>query len=331
MPLQNKRRIRAASFSIGLSFVVLALKSWAYFVSGSEAIRSDAVETIVNVVASSFALFALFYAARPADKNHPYGHGKMEFFSAIFESVLITFAAGFIVVESVLAFIQGVELRDLGKGLWIVAGAGLINGLLGWYLLRESRYTRSMALEADAKHLLSDFVTTIGIIIGLLLVQMTGWIWLDPAMALLVGLFLGRTGFKMLKKSSGALMDEEDRELLDKLLVQINLWPIKEIISLHRLRAMRAGAFAHVDVHLLVPEFMDVREAHMHVHRFSEKLSEMSDMHGEWHTHFEPCRKRYCSVCPVDNCPIRLRPFVARKTLSLEEAISPYETIVDPE
>jgi cation diffusion facilitator family transporter len=329
MPIQEKRRYKAASLSIGLSLLVLGLKTWAFVLTGSTAIKSDAIESIVNVMASLIALAALWYAARPADDNHPYGHGKIEFFSAVIEGVLVTLAAGFILFESSLALIQGTELRNLGKGLWITVSAGSLNGLLGWYLIRAGRETRSMALEADGKHLVGDFLTTVGILMGLLLVQITGWSLLDPLMGVFVGLLLGRMGFVMLKSSSGALLDEEDRELLETLLQKINEWPVEEIISLHRLRAMRAGSFAHVDVHLIVPEYMDVREAHAHVHRFSERLSEMSGMHGEWHTHFEPCRKRYCSVCPIQSCPIRQRSFVARKSLSLEEAISTTETIPD--
>jgi len=331
MPLQKKRRIRAAGLSIALSLCVLALKTWAFVLTGSTAIKSDAIETIVNVVAASFALFALLYAARPADKNHPYGHGKIEFFSAILEGTLISIAAGFIVFESIMALFAGNTLHDLGRGLWIVGIAGVLNGVFGYFLLRTAKQTQSMALEADGKHLVGDFVTTVGVVLGLLLVQWTGWIWMDAVMGLAVGLWLGRVGYKLLKHSAGALMDEEDRDLLNSLLEKINEWPIREIISLHRLRAMRAGAFAHVDVHLLVPEYMDVKEAHMHVHRFSEKLSDMSGLHGEWHTHFEPCRKSYCSVCPIGECPIRLKPFVARKSITLEEAISPHETIPDEE
>jgi cation diffusion facilitator family transporter len=331
MPIQQRRRSRYAVSAIVLSLVVLALKIWAYSLTNSMALRSDAVEGVVNVVASCFAFGALLFAARPADVNHPYGHGKIEFFSASFEGALISLAAVYILAQAAWTFVEGPQLKELDLGLAVASLAGVLNGVMGLALVRVGRSTRSHALEADGQHLLSDFWTTVGVISGLVLVKATGWVYLDPLLAALVGLWLAYTGIKILTQAAGALLDEEDPALLKDLLKAINTWPVKEICSLHRLRAMRAGSFAHVDVHLIVPEYMDVREAHFHGHRFSEALLKLSDLHGEWHTHIEPCRRRYCSMCPVETCPIRALPFVRRRILTMEEAVSPSETMPDPE
>ena len=330
MPLQQNRRFKYAILSIAVSLVVLGLKAWAYFLTHSTALRSDAVESIVNVLGACFAFGAIMIAARPPDDNHPYGHGKIEFFAATFEGALVTLASVYILLESGLALLRGPHLRELDLGLAVSSLAGVLNGVLGLVLVRVGKSTRSKAIEADGHHIISDFWTSVGIILGLLLVRLTGWSVLDPLMGILVSLVLMRTGYKILKEASGALLDEEDPELLREILEVANRWPIREICGLHRLRAMRAGAFVHVDVHLIVPEYFDVREAHRHVHRFSDTLLAETQRHGEWHTHFEPCRRRYCSECPMSECPIRVLPFVARRELTIAQAIDANETIPDP-
>jgi len=320
MPLQQKRRFKFAILSIVLSLVVLGLKTWAYFLTQSIALRSDAVESIVNVLGACFAFGAIIFASRPADENHPYGHGKIEFFSATFEGALISLASIYILGGSIVALVHGPELRELDLGLVVSSLAGAINGILGITLVRVGRSSRSKALEADGHHIITDFWTSVGIILGLLLVRMTGWVYLDPIMGIAVALLLLRTGYRILKEASGALLDEEDPELMREILGAINAWPVDEICALHRLRAMRAGAFAHVDVHLIVPEYLDVLKAHQVVHHFSDAMLNETKMPGEWHTHFEPCRKRYCVECPVKDCPIRQKEFVSRRRLTMSEA-----------
>ncbi|MEO5668806.1 MAG: cation diffusion facilitator family transporter [Bdellovibrionota bacterium] len=325
MPIQQRRRFKYAILSIVVSVVVLGLKAWAYFLTSSIALRSDAVESIVNVLGACFSLGALIFAARPADENHPYGHGKIEFFSATFEGALISLASVYILAESAMAIVRGPSMRELDLGLVVSSSAGILNGVLGLSLVRVGKSVRSKALETDGHHIVADFWTSVGIILGLLLVRATGWAYLDPIMGIVVALLLMRTGYKILKEASGALLDEEDPELMQEILKAINKWPIDAICGLHRLRAMRAGAFAHVDVHLIVPEYLDVLDAHDQVHRFSDAMLEETNIPGEWHTHFEPCRRRYCVECPVADCPIRQQPFKARRHLSMAEAIDPRE------
>lgn len=320
MPLQQKRRIKFAILSIVLSLVVLGLKTWAYLLTHSIALRSDAVESIVNVLGACFAFGAVIFASRPADENHPYGHGKIEFFSATFEGALISLASIYILGESILSLVRGPELRELDLGLVVSSAAGALNGMLGLTLVRVGRSSRSKALEADGHHIITDFWTSVALILGLLLVRVTGWVVLDPLMGIAVALLLLHTGYKILKEAAGALLDEEDPELMQEILGAINTWPVDEICGLHRLRAIRAGAFAHVDVHLIVPEYFDVLKAHQEVHHFSDAMLAETKILGEWHTHFEPCRRRYCVECPVKDCPIRQKDFVARRKLTMGEA-----------
>ena len=179
---------RAGLISLVVSVVLLAAKFEAYRRTGSTAVLSDALESIVNVAAALFAIGSIAFAGRPADRNHPYGHGKVEFFAAAFEGGLIAFAAILVVYQALQALITGVELRALEQGLVIVAGAGIANALLGGYLVHTGRKYHSLTLVADGKHVFSDSVTSAGILLGLLCVRLTGLTWLDPEDNLLVEL-----------------------------------------------------------------------------------------------------------------------------------------------
>ncbi|MBK9796451.1 MAG: cation transporter [Holophagaceae bacterium] len=319
---EQKYRIRIALLSIVAGICVLGLKYVAFVLSGSVALKSDAIESIVNVVAAVFALGAVIFAGRPADKEHPYGHGKIEHFSAAFEGGLISLAAVFIVLEAAKGLIYGVELKDLGRGLLVNLLAGGLNGLLGWFLLTQGRKTRSKALEADGHHILSDFWTTVGIASGLLAVKLTNISWLDPAMALVVGLLLARTGFRLVKESSQALLDMEDPEVLSKVLAAMNKVRPWDIIALHELRTFRSGRYTHVDVHMVVPEYYPVRQAHDLCEDFGRRALADGNIEGEVHTHVDPCGRLYCDRCPAECCTIRRAPKTAPTAYILEEAIA---------
>jgi cation diffusion facilitator family transporter len=242
-PTGERARLRAVVISLAVSVVLLAAKYEAYRLTGSTAILSDALESIVNVVAAVFGLGGIIFAGRPADRNHPYGHGKIEFFSAAFEGGLIAFAAVLIVYEVVLALLHGVEVRALDVGVSIVLGAGLVNLLLGWYLIRTGRKHASLTLVADGRHVLADFYTSAGIVIGLLLVRFTGIGWLDPVVAGVVALNLLWTGFRLVRHAAGGLLDEEDTDLLGRLLQVLQPHLGQGVIRVHHLRAIRAGRF----------------------------------------------------------------------------------------
>jgi cation diffusion facilitator family transporter len=320
--LEQRSRVRIALLSIVAGPVVLGLKYLSYLLSGSVALKSDAIESVVNIVAATFALGAVVFAGKPADKEHPYGHGKIEHFSAAFEGGLISLAAVFILWEAAKGLFYGVELKDLGRGLAVNLLAGGLNGLLGWYLVTQGKKKRSRALEADGHHILSDFWTTVGIATGLLAVKFTGLTWLDPIMAMIVGLLLARTGFKLVKESSQALLDMEDPDVLDKVLAAMNQVRPWDIIAVHEMRSFRSGRYTHVDVHMVVPEFYPVRQAHDLCEDFGKKALEEGGLEGEVHTHVDPCGRLYCDRCPAPACTIRMVPATIPSTLLMEEAIA---------
>lgn len=317
---EQKSRVRVALLSISAGVVVLGLKYVAYVISGSVALRSDAIESIVNVVAALFALGAVMFAGKPADRDHPYGHGKIEHFSAAFEGGLIALAAAFILIEATHALVFGVQLKNLGRGLLVNLFAGFLNGLLGWYLLHKGRTTRSKALEADGHHILSDFWTTVGIATGLLVVKLTGLAWMDPVMAMVVGLLLARTGFRLVAESSRALLDSEDPEVVERILAAMNRVRPWDVIAVHEMRTFRSGRYTHVDAHLVVPEFYSIRQAHDLCEGFSARALREAGVEGEVHTHVDPCGRLYCDRCPADPCAIRRVQKTIPNTFTLDEA-----------
>ncbi len=316
-------RVRAGAISLVVSILLLAAKYQAYRLTGSTAILSDALESIVNVVAAVFALGGIIFAGRPADRNHPYGHGKIEFFSAAFEGGLIAFAAVLILYEVVLGLLVRLQLRELDTGLLIVSGAGLANLGLGVFLVRTGRKHQSLTLVADGQHVLSDFWTTVGIVVGLLLVRVTGFWWLDPLVAAVVAVNLMWTGFRLVRHAAGGLLDEEDTLLLNRLLGVLGGHVGQGIIRVHHLRAIRAGRFHHVDAHLVVPEFWSVDRAHEVAEDLADRVIRKLGVDGELIFHTDPCHRAYCPMCDLDDCPVRREPFKARPPLTLEEAVQP--------
>jgi cation diffusion facilitator family transporter len=271
-------------------------------------------------------------AGRPADRNHPYGHGKMEYMSAVFEGGLIAFAALLILYEAVEGFVHGPQLRRLDLGLGIVAGAGMINAALGAFLVRVGRRTESVTLVADGQHVLSDFWTSMGVVVGLVLVRFTHLLWLDPLVAALVGINLGLTGWRLVRRAGGGLVDEEDPELIRALLAAFEQTVHPGIIRIHHLRAIRSGRGAHIDAHLVVPEFWTVERADDTVHQFESRMVKELHVELEIVFHTDPCRRVYCPACDVADCPVRRAPFTGRPPLTAEEAgrPDPPRTFLEP-
>jgi cation diffusion facilitator family transporter len=316
-------RLRAGLISLVVAVLMLAAKYQAYRMTGSTAVLSDALESIVNVVAAVFALGGLVFAGRPADRNHPYGHGKIEFFSAAFEGGLIAFASVLIVYEAIRTLLAGPEVRQIGAGGLIVLGAGLVNLALGFYLVRTGRRYASLTLVADGKHVLADFWTSVGVVVGLGLVHLTGRAWVDPLAALLVALSLMWTGFQLVRHAAGGLLDEEDPVLLNRVLNALQGYIGGGVIRVHHLRAIRAGRFQHVEAHLVVPEFWSVERAHDMSEDVAARVMRDLGVEGEMVFHTDPCHRIYCAMCDLADCGIRREPFRRATPLTLEEAVQP--------
>lgn len=319
--------IKAARYSFVGSILVLAIKMSAYFLTQSTAILSDASESIINVIAAGVALVVIYYIAQPADEEHPYGHGKMEYFSAAFEGGLIFFAAIAIFGEAIVALVRGQTLQKLETGMALIVGATLINLLIGLYLFRVGKKQKSEALMASGKHVLSDVWSTVGVFVGLGLVLLTGLVWIDGVVAALVAVNLAFEGYKIVRRSIGALIDETDEECLQELRSLFAQHRTQGFIEVHQLKVIRSGRFHHVDAHLVVPQHWDISSAHEWAEKFEHKLVEDYPYDGEFAFHLDPCKQNYCVNCDLENCPIRKHPFEKLKELKVIEMIRPPQSI----
>jgi cation diffusion facilitator family transporter len=303
--LQNipKAESRAAIVSLSVGVLLLGLKFAAYFLTSSTAIFSDAMESIVNVVAAAMALYALAVAHAPADADHPYGHGKIEFVSAGFEGGMILVAAIVIVIEAVKELLGGNYLRQqgigVGMGLMVIALLG--NGAAGWYLLRTGRRRHSATLEADGKHLLSDVITSVSALVALALILLTGQPWIDAVAGLLAAVYIAGIGLKLLRRSAAGLMDEQDRAdqtLLRNILVS-HLSPggkEPQICSYHKLRHRHSGRYHWVDFHIMVPAWWNVEQGHEAASAIEYEI-EQALKEGNATAHVEPCTQSDCLRC----------------------------------
>lgn len=239
--------------SIAVACVTIALKGAAWWLTGSVGLLSDALESFVNVAGASFALLMVTIARRPADEDHPYGHFKAEYFSSGFEGMLIFAAASAIVWVAVRRLLEPQPLEALDTGLVLSVLGSVLNGALAWLMLGASRRHRSIALEADARHLIADVWTTAGVVVGLLAAWTTGWLWLDPAIAIGVALNILREGVSLVRRSADGLMDHAaEPEVLAQIDGVLNEFRHQSIRFDH-LSTRRAGQRRHVDLHMHMP------------------------------------------------------------------------------
>lgn len=301
----QRRRMRAIGLSVVVSILLLALKFLTYRLTNSAAVLSDALESIINVVASLFAILSIWMAAKPPDPDHPYGHGKIEYFSAGFEGALIIGAAVGIFYSGLLHILSPQPLPDLEKGMLILAVATLINLLLGVYLVRIGRSTDSLALIADGKHILTDVYSSGAVIIGLLLVYWTGWLRIDGAIACFVGLNILIAGGRLVLQSFKHLMDTSDPALLDRITRLLSQNQRPDWIDIHQLRAWRAGAMIHIDLHLVLPEQMLLSKAHAEAKILEALIVDEFAGNAGVLVHMDPCNPRECPICAQNACLLR--------------------------
>lgn len=251
-----------AWLSIAAAIATITLKFGAYLLTGSVGLLSDAAESVVNLVAAFVALIVLHVAAKPPDENHPFGHAKAEYFSAAVEGALILVAAVVILWTAVTRLINPVPLENVGLGLAISVGASVLNGVVAWVLIRAGRRHRSIVLEADGKHLLTDVWTSVGVVGGVLLVALTGWLRLDPIVAILVACNIVWTGVHLLRRSIDGLMDrswdEPSREQLNAVLSEL----VEPDVHFHKLQTREAGRHRFVALDVLVPGEWTVQRGH---------------------------------------------------------------------
>lgn len=305
-----KKQKRIIQFALGISIVLMLIKFSAFLVTGSNAILTDALESIVNVVASGFAFYSIHLASKPKDENHPYGHGKVEFFSVFLEGGLIFIAGVLILGKSFYNLFFPDTIERLAEGIWLIAFTGVVNWGYGSYMIRQGKLLNSLTIDADGRHLRTDAYSTLGLLVGLFLMYFTGWAWLDVALSLGLGLYILFHGYRLLRRSIGGLMDESDTNLVEEVvsIMQQNRRP--DWIDVHNLRVQRYGQEVHIDCHVTMPNYYMLDRVHEEVSAIDHVVNSHLQSEAELFIHVDPCVPQCCSYCTVPNCPIRAVPFM---------------------
>jgi cation diffusion facilitator family transporter len=278
----------AMLLSLTVGFVMLAGKTYAYLITGSAAILSDAAESVVHVFAVSFAAFSLWLSQQPADESHPYGHERIAFFSAGVEGALIVAAAAYIIYAAIEKWLAGLRLQNLSTGIFYVGAAAIINGLLGGYLIWKGKRTGSIILIANGRHVFTDVWTSAGVVGGLLLTMVTGWLPFDPIIAILAATNIVWSGGQLIRHSVGGLMDEGDPELEESISRMLNEETRARGISYHQLRYRTTGTSVWVELHLLFPGHMTLAAAHNLASDLEAALIKKLPLSLKVITHLEP-------------------------------------------
>lgn len=317
-----KENFRIQQYISVLSVVLLVIKTIAYFLTNSLSILTDALESIVNVVAGMVGLYSLYVAAKPKDIEHPYGHGKAEFVSAALEGAMIISAGLVIIYESIQNLIHKEPLNALDYGVILVGITAIINFIAGAVCLKYGKKNNSLALQATGKHLQTDTYSTAAVIVGLILMLFFQIYWLDKILALLMSVFIIYNGYTILRKSLAGIMDEADIDLLKQLVIKLNQNRKINWIDLHNLRVIKYGAKIHVDCHLTVPWYFNVHEAHVEVDDLNKLIqTEFADS-MEMFVHTDGCLPISCSICTKSDCPVRQHPFRQKLEWTLSNIVS---------
>ena len=318
---KTKQNFKVQLFVTTLSIVLFVLKFVAYYLTHSLSVLSDALESIVNVLAGCIGLYSLYVASKPKDKDHPYGHGKAEFISAAFEGSLIITAGLIIIIEALSSFFSPTALHALDNGLWILLITAFINLFAGMMAKKIGRKNNSLALVSSGKHLIIDSVTTFGVIIGIAIVLLTKFNGLDSYIAMLMGIWIIYNGYKIIRQSIAGIMDEADMALLENVIAEINDNRNKSWIDLHNLRVIKYGPLMHIDCHLTMPWYLNVHEAHRIMDQFTDLIKSKFGDSVEFFIHIDGCMPFSCDICTLENCPQRQASFKKKLDWTMENVL----------
>ena len=320
-PKLEQKKINILKVALAISIALTIVKFIAYLLTSSNAILTDAAESLVNIIAGGFALYSVILSAKPRDREHPYGHGKIEFLSAGAEGFMITAAGIFIIGKSIYGLFSPTELSRLDTGIILTAFAGIVNFIVGQLLIIKGKKWKSLPLIADGKHLRSDAITSAGLIIGLIVILITDIFWIDNIVAILFGFILIYAGYGILRKSVGGVMDEADIELINEVIIILNKNRIRDWIDFHNLRIIKYGANLHIDAHITLAYYWDLQRVHEELDKIEELINYKMGTKVELFIHPDPCVPQSCRICSKDDCPVRQHPFTTEVIWNLENVM----------
>jgi cation diffusion facilitator family transporter len=291
------------------SAILLIGKFSAYYMTNSVGILTDAMESIVNVIAGAISLFSLYVSSKPKDEDHPFGHGKIELISASIEGLLIMLAGGLIIFEGIKRIFLPMDIHKLDVGIYIVAGAGVINYLLGWYSIHVGRKHHSIALIAGGKHLQSDTYSSIGLVLGLCLLYFTDIAWIDSALALIFGGIILFTGIGILRNTVENLMDKTDQRVLDLLLETLKRNRKDYWMDIHNLKMIKNGSTYYINCDLTIPWYYNIKQSHAACDEIEQIIETELPESTQLSVHSDPCKPHQCIHCLMSGCTHRTTNF----------------------
>lgn len=307
-----------------VGILLFAGKLLAWLLTDSDAIFSDAMESTVNIIAAFMGLYSLHIASKPRDSDHPYGHGKIEFVTSAVEGALIIFAGIMIIIQAGTSLAKGNELQKLDWGILIVATTAAINYLMGYLSVQKGIRENSAVLIASGKHLQSDTITTTGVVLSLVLVYFTKIFWIDALVALFFGGYIIFVGYKIIRSSLVGIMDEADVELLSGIAEFLEKKRQPQWIDVHNMKIQQYGSSLHIDAHLTLPWYLELRAAHAEMENIVKEIAQHLDRPVEFNFHMDDCQAFSCHICTLENCPVRKQPLSQKITWN-------FKTITQPE
>ncbi len=304
-----------------IASILFILKIGNFFVTHSTSVLSDALETIINIVAGAIGLYSLFISKKPRDLDHPYGHGKIEFVAAGLEGGLIFISGIYIIFQSIYSLLNKESIHQLDTGILLVIISVFINCIFGWITLKTGNKNNSIVLISSGKHLILDGLTSIVILINFIVIKYTNWMWLDKISALILALIIIFNGYKIVRHSLAGIMDEADQTLIKSFLIALNQARNENWIDLHNLRVIKYGRQLHIDCHLTLPWYFNIAEGHQEVKNLEFFISEKFGESIEFFIHADFCKDFSCSICNKQSCQHRLNPFIKKINWDYEQCI----------
>ena len=308
----NTDKIGFQKLIAAFGIILFIGKIIAWKLTKSDAVFSDAMESIVNIISAFMGLYSLYLAAKPKDEDHPYGHGKVEFVTSGIEGALIAIAGVIIIYEGVNSLIVGKVLNKLDWGIFIIAATAIINYLLGYISIKKGKKENSLVLISSGKHLQSDTITTLGVVLSLIVVYFTKIYWIDSVVALIFGAYIIVVGYKIVRKSLSGIMDEQDPDLLNQIIAILEENRRTEWIDVHNMKIQQFGSSLHMDAHITLPWYYSLREAHSEMEKVIILLAQNTNRSVEFNFHMDDCKPISCPICQIKDCPVRERDFIKR-------------------
>ena len=317
-----QQNLRLQKIITGIAVLLFLIKLLAWYITGSVAILTDALESTVNVIAGLIGVYSLYVSAKPKDMDHPYGHGKAEFISAAVEGTLISVAGIIIIYQAIGNLVKPQPVYKLDYGIILIAATAIINFIAGIICTKRGKENQSLVLISSGKHLQTDTYSTVGIILGLILLRVFKFWWIDSAVAILFACIIMVTGYKIVRSSIAGIMDEADDELVNKMVTMLNVNRRSNWIDLHNMRIIKYGSILHLDCHLTVPWYLNVNEAHDEIDVLSHLVKNEFGETMELFVHSDGCLEFSCRICTKNDCTVRQHQLEKKIEWTMQNIVS---------